>query len=84
MGKILKALSPPSSYAAKKTNLWDELMSAIGECVTAQDVEQLKSHIEAIDHEIPKSWIDPLNEIIEDRIREIEIEDQHQSLRARW
>lgn len=84
MGAISDALKNQSSYAAKKTGLWDELMSRLTDCVMSRDVDAFEEYLLSIDLQIPGSWRETLAEIIEKRRQEIDEDDIATILRMRY
>lgn len=84
MGLIANALKTQSSYAAKKTSLWDDLMSALTDCVMPRDVDAFEEHLLSIDLQIPGSWREALAEIIEKRRQEIDEDDIATIMRTRY
>lgn len=84
MGLIANALKTQSSYAAKKTGLWDDLMTKLTDCVMPRDVDTFEEHLLAIDLQIPGSWREALAEIIEKRRQEIDEDEVGAILRDRF
>lgn len=84
MGLIVNALKTQSSYAAKKTGLWDELMTRLTDCVMPRDIEAFEDYLLSIDLQIPGSWRESLAEIIEKRRGEIDEDDIATIMRARY
>ena len=71
MGMLAKALSAQSSYAAKKTDLWPELLAMIENCVLPDDVDDFERHLRVIGLRVPDSWTETLDELIEKKRDEI-------------
>lgn len=84
MGALANALKTQSSYAAKKTNLWDDLMSRLTDCVMPRDVDAFEEYLLSIDLQIPGSWREALAEIIEKRRQEIDEDEVGAILRAKF
>lgn len=77
MGKIYDALlKKQSSSKAKKENLWERLIERLEDCQTPEMVQEFRSHVSFISRDIPVMWVEPLNEAIEKRLEEIEIDEQ--------
>lgn len=75
MGKLLDALSPVSSYSAKKTTLWADLTDRIAGAIVPADLDELESWMELNELAIPYSWRESLAELIEKRRDELRDED---------
>jgi hypothetical protein len=84
MGLIAKALSQQSSSAAKKADLWPELMAKLGECVTQAHVDDFEAHLVAIELQIPRAWHEPLAEVIEKTREEIAADDIGAIMRSKY
>jgi hypothetical protein len=84
MGILAKTLSPQSSYAAKKTNLWDELTDALEACLLPHQVDEFEEHVAALELSIPTGWREPLEELIEKRREAIAEEDVSAIVRSRF
>ena len=84
MGALLKSLSPVSSYAAKKSGLWPDLMAQLEECVLPQDVDAFERRIVELGLAIPAAWQEPLAEIIKKKREEIQEEDLTLIMRDRY
>lgn len=75
MGKLLAALSPISSYAAKKTPLWDELTDRIAGAILPADLDDVAEWIDFHALEVPGAWRESLAELIDKRREELAAED---------
>lgn len=75
MGKLRDALSPVSSYAAKKTSLWDDLTDRIAGALLPADIDEVETWIEFHTLEVPWAFRESLAEIIEKRRDELAAED---------
>lgn len=75
MGLLSDTLKPQSSYAAKKSGLWQELMVRLGECVLPADVDEFERHVVGLGLQIPAAWQEPLAEVVEKRREEIAEDD---------
>lgn len=77
MGKIYDALlKKQSSHRAKKENLWERLIDKLEDCQTPEMVQSFREHIAFIWRDIPGSWSEPLEEAIEKRLEEIQIDEE--------
>ena len=84
MGALAKALSPQSSYAAKKTPLWDEITDRIAGAMYPRQLEEVEWWLEAIELQVPGAWRGPIAELIEKRLVELKDEDIAQIMRDRF
>lgn len=77
MGKIYDALlKRQSSNKAKKENLWERLIERLEDCQTPEMVQEFQAHVSFISRDIPVMWVEPLNEAIEKRLEEIQIDEE--------
>lgn len=84
MGILLKALNPPSSYAAKKTDQWSDLKDRIDSCILMSQLDEFVDWLDARPLEYPAAYREPLDELIEAKREEIEAEDIGTILRERF
>lgn len=84
MGKLLDALSPVSSYAAKKTDLWADVTDRIAGALLYIDLAEIEAWLDFHELEIPWAWREPLAELIEKRRDEITAEDVNEIVRSRF
>jgi hypothetical protein len=84
MGKLLDALKPISSYAAKKTDLWPDLLDRIAGALVPADLDGLESWLVLHELEIPWAWREPLAELIEKRRDELAADDVNEIVRVRF
>lgn len=84
MGKLLDALSPPSSYAAKKTTLWADLTDRIAGAIVPGDLDEFETWLEFHELEIPYAWRESLAELVEKRRDELRAEDISEIIRDRY
>jgi hypothetical protein len=84
MGKLADALSPVSSYAAKKTTLWEDVSDRIAGALLMIDLAEIELWLELNEHEVPWSWREPLAELIDKRRDELAEEDVGHILRERF
>jgi hypothetical protein len=75
MGKLADALAPISSYAAKKTPLWEDLKDRIAGALLMVDLAEIELWLEFHELEVPWPWREPLAEMIARRREELEAED---------
>lgn len=75
MGALLKALSATSSYAAKKTTLWDDLTDRIAGAILPADLDELERWLDQRPLDYPGAWREPLDELIERKREELAAED---------
>lgn len=84
MGKLLDALKPQSSYAAKKTDLWPDLLDRIAGALVPADLDQLETWLDLNELQIPWAWREPLAELIEKRRDELAADDVNEVVRTRY
>lgn len=84
MGKLRDALAPISSYAAKKTPLWADLMDRIAGAILPADLDEVETWIEFHELEVPYAFRESLAEIIEKRREELAAEEIGGVLRDRF
>jgi hypothetical protein len=84
MGKLADALKPQSSYAAKKTPLWEELADRIAGALLAVDLLEIETWLEFNELLVPWSWRAALAELIDKRRDELKAEDIGQIMRDRF
>lgn len=84
MGKLLDALKPSSSYAAKKTDLWPDLLDRIAGALVPADLDQLELWLDLNELQIPWAWREPLAELIEKRRDELADDDVNLIVRDRY
>jgi hypothetical protein len=75
MGKLRDALSPVSSYAAKKTPLWDDLTDRVAGALLPADLDAITVWVEFHYLEVPGAFRECLDEIIEKRREEMAAEE---------
>ena len=84
MGKLADALAPQSSYAAKKTPLWEDVTDRIAGALLMIDLAEIELWLELHEHDVPWAWREPLAELIEKRRDELASEDVGAILRDRF
>lgn len=84
MGKLADALAPVSSYAAKKTSLWPDLVDRINGAMLPSDLDELTAWLEFNELAVPYSWRESLAELVDKRRDELAAEDVGQILRDRF
>jgi hypothetical protein len=84
MGALAKALAPQSSYAAKKTPLWDEICDRIAGAMYPRQLEEVQWWLNCIELQVPLAWREPIEEMIEKRLVELQDEDIAQIMRDRF
>lgn len=83
-GMLAKALSPVSAYAARKTDLWPDLMDRLAGCMFAEAVDAFEEHVMSLGLAIPEHWRELIDEEVEKRREEIKAEDIAQIMRDRF
>lgn len=75
MGALAKALSRQSSYAAKKTPLWDEICDRIAGALYPRQLDEVEWWLNCIELQVPAAWVEPIAEMIEKKRIELKDED---------
>jgi hypothetical protein len=89
MGDLLKALSSPSSYAAKGGRdgggtLWSDLKDRVDGCLLMSQLNEFVDWLDARPLDYPAAYREPLDELIEAKREELQAEDIGQILRDRF
>lgn len=89
MGTLLKALSAPSSYAAKGGKngggtLWADLKDRVDGCILMSQLDEFEAWLDARPLEYPAAYREPLDELIELKREELKAEDIGQIMRDRF
>lgn len=84
MGRLLKALERPSSYAVKKTDWWAEITDQIAGAMFPAQLDEVEQMLAAKVMQFPRSWEESLAELIEKKREEIASEDIGQIVRDRY
>lgn len=75
MGILGKILSPPSSMAAKKHDIWAELKDRVDGALLPTQLDELEAWLDGFPLEYPAAYREPLNDLIEAKRAELEAED---------
>lgn len=75
MGLLAKTLSPPSSYAAKKTDQWEDLADRIAGALLPAQLDDIEQWLSDFPLQYPAAWAEPLADLIEARRDELKAED---------
>lgn len=90
MGLLLKALSAPSSYAAKggkdrgSVDLWADLKDRVDGAMLPADLDEFERWLDARPLDYPAAYREPLDELIEAKREELKSEDIGQIVRDRF
>ena len=84
MGRLMDALTAPSAYRAKKTDIWDQITGRIAGAMTARDLEEVEGWLLGQTLNIPSPWEEHIVEALEKRREELQAEDIGQILRDRF
>lgn len=90
MGILLKALSAPSSYAAKGgkgsagPQMWPDLVDRINGAMFASQLDDFEAWLDARPLDYPAAYREPLDELIEAKREEIAAEDIGGIMRDRF
>jgi hypothetical protein len=84
VGKLADALAPQSSYAAKKTPLWDDVTDRIAGALFARDLDEVEAWLEFNELLVPWAWRPVLAELIEKKRDELAAEDIGAIVRDRF
>lgn len=75
MGLIAKSLTQQSAHAARKSNLWDDLMERLNCCLFPAAVDEFERYVESLGLQIPRGWQELIDEEVEKHRIAIEDED---------
>jgi hypothetical protein len=78
------AFAPVSSYAAKKTDLWPDLLDRIDGALLMIDLTEIEVWLELHALEVPGAWREPLADRIAMRRDELAAEDIGGIIRDRF
>ena len=84
MGKLMDALSPPSAYRARQTDIWDQITDRIAGAQTKADLAEVEAWLLLQTLKIPTQWEEHIVEALEKRAEEIRDEDIGLILRDRF
>lgn len=84
MGAISKAFAPQSSYAAKKTSLWEDVTDRIEGCLYLAMLDEAEVWIASIVLRIPHAWHEPIAELIEKKREELQSENITEILKDKY
>lgn len=84
MGMLAKALSPPSSHAAKKTDAWAVLMDRIEGCMFEGQLAELEAHLATRPNDYPYAWRESIAEVIEKKRDALASEDLSSIMREKY
>lgn len=84
MGILMKALSPPSSMAAKKADVWAGLKDRIDGALMPADLDEFEAWLDAHPLDYPAAYLEPLNDLIEAKREELRAEDIGEIVRGRF
>ena len=84
MGRLLDALTRPTAYRAKQTDIWDQIMGRIDAAMTYRDLEDVEGWLLGQTLNIPSPWEEHIVEALEKRREEIKAEDIGLVLRDRY
>lgn len=82
--RLMKALERPSSYAVKKTDLWSEVTDRIAGCFMLSQLDEVRAWLEVHEMQVPRSWDESFDELIEKKREEIESENIGSIIRDRF
>ncbi len=83
-GSLMDALYGPSSYRAKQTTAWQDIMDRLTDCVTPAMLDEAAEWIASLRGQIPVAWDETIADVIEARRIEIAEEDVSAILRSRF
>lgn len=84
MGILAKAVSSPSSHAAKKTDQWADLKDRIDGALLPAQLDEFEAWLDAYPLNYPAAYREPLDELIEARREELAAEDIGEIVRQKW
>lgn len=84
MGKLFAAFDRKSSYAAKKTEFYADVVDRIAGAILPADLDDVERFLIAHELEYPGAWDEVFAELIEKRRDELSDEDIGSILRERF
>lgn len=83
-GVLMQALTPPSSYAAKKTDIWDQIIDRIDACLYLSMVDDVETWLFSVELQIPAAWNESIAEMLEKKRDELQDTDIGKIIRDRY
>lgn len=84
MGLLSKALAGPSSAAAKRSGVFEDVKDRIDGAMLPQDLDDVERWLDANDHTFPAAWRDSFNDMVELKREELEAENIGSIVRERF
>lgn len=81
MGKILKAFAVRSSMSAKKANVWPEIIEALNECTSLDEVASFEEWVKVAHWNLPYPYREPLTDAVEAHVQQILTDEE---ILRRW
>lgn len=76
MGAILKAFKVRSSMAAKKANVWPEIIDRLSDCTSLEDIASFEAWLKVAHWNLPYPYREPLQDEIEERVQAILVDEE--------
>jgi hypothetical protein len=83
-GALAQALTRPTAYRARQTDIWDQVTDRLAGCLTARDVDEFLVWVDFHELAIPEQWSDEIDALVERRREELAAEDIGQILLERF
>ena len=84
MGKLMEALTRPSAYRAKQTDIWDQITARIDGAMTPYDLQEAEAWLLTQSLKIPGPWEEQIVELLEKAAERIAADDIGLILRDRY
>lgn len=76
MGALKKAFGIRSSHSAKKENVWGEIIEALNECTSLEEVESFEAWVANAHWNLPGPYREPLADAIYEHVQSILIDEE--------
>jgi hypothetical protein len=84
MGKLLDALSPPSAYRARQTDIWDQITDRVAGALTEADLRDVEGWLLGQALNIPTQWEEHIIDLLEAKRDELAADSVGAILRDRF
>lgn len=71
MGILAKTLSSSSAFAARKSELWPDLMDRLESCLYPTAIDDFERHVVSLGLSVPDHWHEHIEEAVERKRKEI-------------
>lgn len=76
MGALLKAFKVSSSGAAKKAGVWNEIIDALAECQSLDDIADFERWVATKHWNLPHPYREPLADEVDCQVQKILIDEE--------